>query len=242
MKFLISTVLSCSLLVFTVSCEKFWDQCAHSTGPQETEIRYPGSFRNLEVRDNLDVRWFDSDSIFIRITAGKNLLTNISGKVSDQTLVLKNENRCNWARRYDRPVVEVYSPSPYVIRQDGFGTIVTIDTLRASPLTIKHYGAGHLNLHIHVWELYVDFNAVATCNLEGWASSGAYFMQHVGKIEATDLEMLQCELNMDGENDSRIWVSRRIWGKHLSGRNVYLKGQPQEQVEFSGSGRLIHLP
>lgn len=242
MKPLISLVLCCSFLVFTASCEKFWDLCAHSTGPLATEIRYPGPFRNLEVRDNLDVRWYHSDSVYIRITAGNNLLSNISGNVSDQTLVLKNENRCNWARRYDRPVVEVFSPSPYVIRQEGFGTIESRDTLRASPLTIKHYGAGNLNLRIHVWELYVDFNAVATCNLTGWASSGAYYMQHVGKIEATALQMLQCELNMEGENDSRIWVSQRIWGKHLSGRNVYLKGQPQEQVEFSGSGRLIHLP
>lgn len=242
MKLFSSPVWWICILISSTSCEKFWDQCVHSTGATVSEIRYPGPFRNLEIRDNLDVRWYDSDSVFIRITAGKNVLTNISGTVSDQTLVLKNENRCNWARSYDHPLVEVFSPSPFVIRQDGFGTVEAIDTLRVSPLTIKHYGAGNLNLRIHVWELYVDFNSVATCNLIGWASSGAYYMQHVGKIEATSLEMLQCELNMDGENDSRIWVSQSIWGKHLSGRNVYLKGQPQEKVEYSGSGRLILLP
>lgn len=225
------------------SCKKEFENCIRSTGSIGAETRPLASFENIEVNDNLNLTWFQSDSSYLKIKAGKNLIGQLTSRISEKTLILKNENTCNWTRSYRIPVeIELHSPPPFLIRQLGFGKIQSIDTLTATPLTIQQYGAGDFNLLVHGGELYVDFNSPGTCLLSGSADIGAYSTQNFGKLDASKLNIAQCELNMEGENDAKIWVSKLLTGKHKSSRALFLKGNPIQQIDFLSTGKIIPIP
>lgn len=233
------------LLVFLglFSCRKEVDNCFRATGEIAEEIRKIGSFQNLQVEDNLNLTWHFSDSAYVKIKSGKNLIPQITTVIKGNSLVIRNENSCNWTRSYTIPFeIDLYSPSPYLIRHEGFGKISCSDTLRSSPLTIQHYAAGDLNLKLSVGELYVDFNSPGECLLFGLAERGAYSIQHFGKFKLDGVHIKECELNMEGENDARIWVSAKILGEHKSTRTIFLKGNPVQQVRLRSTGKFIAIP
>lgn len=237
------TLIVFSGLLLLISCKKEFENCFRSTGEIQVESRKIASFKNLQVEDNLSVTWHESDSEYVKITAGKNLIPQIKTENQGNTLFIRNKNSCNWTRSYSSPFeIDLYSHSPYLIRHEGFGVIHCSDTLKASPLTLQHYGAGDLNLLIKVDELFVDFNSPGECVILGQAEKGAYNIQHFGKVRANGLAIKQCEFKMEGENDAWVWVVNRILGEHLSGRTLFLKGTPNQEISLKSSGKIIAIP
>lgn len=238
-----TSILPVLFLLFLLNaCGKVWENCLRSTGNQTEETRLISEFKNLIIRDNINVTWHHSDSILIKIRAGKNLIPQIRTVVSDQNLILQNDNICNWTRSYDHKIdVHLYSPDPYLVKLEGFGVFQCQDTLKTHPLTLQHYGAGDMVLNIRVYELYIDFNSIGNCTVSGWAKSGSYYLQNAGKLKANQLEMKQCEMYMESENDAWIWVSEQISGVHHSTRTLFLKGRPNGEIFLKGKGGIVEI-
>jgi hypothetical protein len=231
------------ILIGLFSCRKEVENCFRSTGEIEEEFRSIGSFQNLRLEDNLNLTWHFSDSAYVKIRAGKNLIPKITTAINGNELVIRNQNSCNWTRSYSRPFeIDLFSPAPYLIRHEGFGKISCADSLRSSPLTIQHYAAGDINLNVAVGELYVDFNSPGECLLFGLADKGAYSIQNFGKFKLDGVQIKECDVNMEGENDARMWVSDKIRAEHKSTRTIFLKGNPVRQVQLRSSGKIVPIP
>ena len=211
--------------------------CVNSTGPVREEKRAIGQFDNLLVNSDIDVIWHDSSENLLVVRCGRNLLRKVKTEVEGKTLILKNENRCNWVRSYDNPMqIDLYSKAPYLITLKGFGTFTTEDSLKTTPLTIQDYGAGLVNLKVKVGEFYLDFDSPNDCKVAGETDKAVYSIQRYGKLRAENMVVNQLILTMRGENDAWISVRDSVKGNHESQRTVYLKGNPVNRVIKKSSG------
>jgi hypothetical protein len=237
-------VIFCFLLAFGLfSCRK--DEaagCLDSSGPVSEEIRLLSPFKSLRIEENLNVTWHDSTAIFMKLRCGKNLMPGITSRQSGDELLLANQNRCNWVRRYDLPMeIDLWCPAPWLIRLAGFGEFHCADSLNAGLLTLQCYGAGKAFVKVAGGLFYCDFAAQENVELSGYADAGVFAIQNTGKLDASSLEMRKLEIDMKGENDVLISVRDSLSGVHKSHRKVILKGQPAQSVQFLSTGRIEGL-
>src|SRR5688572_25398055 len=137
MKF--SRFLTFSLLYPTVlllGCQKEnAPDCLKSTGKTETETRPLESFRTLRIFDNLEVTVVADSVHYVEVTAGKNLIGNIETEVKNGELSLRNINKCNWVRSYDKPFkVRVHTRELIDVFHDGDATLSSENVFPASTL------------------------------------------------------------------------------------------------------------
>ena len=213
--------------------------CLDSSGAVSEEIRPLNAFRKLRISDNVQVTWHDSTVAVLKLRCGKNLMAGITTRQSGDELIIDNQNRCNWVRRYDLPVeIELWAPAPWLIRLDGFGEFRCADSLNAGLMTLQCYGAGKAFVKVAGGLFYCDFAAQENVEISGHAEDGVFSIQNTGKLDASGLQMGRLEINMKGDNDAFIQVKDSLWGRHNSSRKVYLKGEPRQSVEFLSSGRI----
>ena len=68
-----------------------------TNGNMIIETRQLSDFNTIHINDNIDINMIKSDSSFIEIRAGENLMPNIISEVVDDILIIKNEKSpvCN---------------------------------------------------------------------------------------------------------------------------------------------------
>ena len=237
MKPLLSAALLC-LSAILLSCSKDPGAgCLDSSGPVREEIRYLQPFQKLRICDNLKVTWHDSSALFMKLRCGKNLMEGVASRQSSDELILENQNRCNWVRRYDLPMeIDLWSPAPWLIRLDGFGEFNCEDSLNAGLLTLQCYGAGKAFVKVAGGLFFCDFAAQENAEVSGHAGSGVFSIQNTGRLDASALRIDRLEIKMKGENDALIQVRDSLWGIHSSHRKVFLKGNPRQSVQFLSTG------
>ncbi len=139
------------LLLFFSACKKENRcDCFKRTGSIENEIRNIGSFDKIYVENNLNV-FITQDAIYeVKIEAGENLIPLIKTEITDGTLYIKNKNRCNWARSYDKPF-NVYVKMPFVkyITSNGTGNIKSINTITTDTFQIQTKNSGSIELTVN---------------------------------------------------------------------------------------------
>lgn len=218
--------------------------CFTSTGPIRTKEGSLPPFENLQLEDNLSLIWHDSSESFYRVKSGRNLLENIRLEVSDQTLTIRNVNRCNWVRSYHAPFeIHLYCPAPRKVSLLGFGDFISMDSLNRNPLTVQVYGPGSKGkLKVNCSEFFLDFASAGEISVEGSAEKGNYSVQKQGKIYASQMAMQNLELQMFGENDIRIQVLDSLWGRNSARARIFLRGDPAIEPGLKASGTWVRLP
>jgi len=197
---------------------------------------------NLKVESDINLFWHDSSVNLIKIRCGRNLLPKIESSIKDSTLILKNGNKCNWVRSYEKPMeIDLYSKAPYLITIEGFGDFTCRDTLRSSPLTIQHYGASKAKILANVGEFYLDFASSNDCEIFGQTSDGIYHIQNYGKVKGQEMKFNTLTVTMKGQNDAWVWAEKVLSGALFTSRNVYLKGNPTNLTELKAGGKVIKM-
>ena len=103
-----------------------------SNGEVITEERgLPGNITAFDIRDDISVIFVKSDFPHLEIKTGANLIEGITTTVTDNRLVLRNENKLNWMRPYDYPLeVTVFFNELNTINYESIGTVKSLDSIR----------------------------------------------------------------------------------------------------------------
>jgi len=80
-------------LSLVAGCSKKKNDCMKSTGKIVFEERTVGSFKTLEVYNNVNVIVTHGTTYAVTVEAGENLLEKITVDVKGDTLVIKNKNK-----------------------------------------------------------------------------------------------------------------------------------------------------
>ncbi len=241
------------LLFSATACKKGISpgDCFKSTGVLTTEKRDITPFRNVILKDNVNLYLKNGYAKTLTVEAGKHLLSKIKTEVDENgNLVISNKNRCNWMRSYDVPVT-VYLEFQKIdtIYYASIGDVMNMedaDTLNfGDSLCVEiEEGAGTLKLNYKAGYLRTAFT-YGTCDVifSGKSTIVSVYTSAWGKIDFSNINCPTVWAINNSSNDMLLRATEEIRATTESLGNIYLYGNPPA-VSFTknGDGDLIRVP
>ncbi|GAB5419022.1 MAG: hypothetical protein Crog4KO_32740 [Crocinitomicaceae bacterium] len=154
------------ILVGLIGCKKAEDRrCLKGAGEVTERIVPVGAFGEVFIGPNVSVVLVQDGTNEIHIIGGKNLVNFISTDITDNKLVITNENRCNFLRSYKQEItVEIHYTGLYKIEFEGTKPLSCESPILGNNLTvITRDGAGHVDLD-------VAYNNITYVVTNGWGN------------------------------------------------------------------------
>ena len=206
------------------------------------EITPVSAFTYIEIRDDINVTLV-SGSNRVEISAGVNVLDNIEIIQKGDSLIIQDNNRCNWVREYNEIKVLIHYTDLETIRQAGSGLISSFDTIRVDELNlISQKRSGNFNLTMDVLSLHVLSSELTNFYLSGYARvANVGFYNGDGRLESRELEVEQMGIYHRGSNDMLVNVIEKLFVQFdATGNVIYYGGQPTEfEVISNGYGQAV---
>ncbi len=235
-------ILSLLLCLFC-SCKKDGGVCLSSTGEQQTEMREIASFTKLEISNNVGVEVYPNEtSNWVEVIGGKHLLKGIEVKNQGSSLVVKNNNRCNWLRSFKKEItVRIHTKDFSDMMFYGSGDVVFKDTLRTKTFTLNCWDAsGDVTFLLNTNETYLKLHTgTANLTLYGFSSFVYYYGLSTGFIFGKQLQCETAFLSQDGYGDMYINPSKSLKAEIKKSGNIYYPGKISVELNRSGSGELL---
>lgn len=231
-----------AFFVFFISCSKEnrWD-CFKSTGEISDETRTLQQFDILQVEDGINV-YLSIDTFFeVRIEAGKNLIPLISTEVSNSKLVIQNNNKCNWVRSYKNEINAYVTTTNIVeINHNGYGEIMTIDTIKTEHIQISSYNHGIVELELNVKSSSCYLEGSGDLILKGYSGVNQIYAMGNFWVKCSGLETGYTYLWSYTTGDCFIKATKEIGAYIYSRGNIYYSGGPLLNVitEYYGTGQV----
>jgi len=235
-----SYLITILLFLALVSCDSpTAPDCLKSGGDITTETRNISEFLELEINGDFQVIIRDATTQSLEIEGPKNLLEKIVTEVYDNTLIVTNNNTCNWVRSYDLPKVYISSPNITRIKQNGAGLVKSANTITYPDIqlvTVENSGD---------YELSFDNERVRISNndLSNFYFSGRTDLLFVGfyagdgRCECAELEADRVRVFQRSSNDMIVNAVNKLEGRIISTGNVIYTGQEPAEIDISIEGR-----
>ncbi len=154
-----------------------------------TLTREISDFTSIYVEDNLNVFITEDPNFEVKIEAGENLIPLIKTEVVDGTLFIKNKNRCNWTRSYDKPF-NVYIKMPLItyITSDGTGDIKSLNTITSDVFHIRTKNSGNIELTIDNSAIHSHMHGSCDVTLHGRTGEHSCSIGGTGYLYCQDLQ------------------------------------------------------
>jgi hypothetical protein len=240
-------LLLLTILIVLSSCEKdHMFDFLKSTGKDVSISRnVSGNFAEVILEDNVNLVLIQSPGYGIRLEGGENLLPGIETDISDSVLTIRNNNKFNWVRSYDRKIT-AYVSAPHFLRigYQGTGTMSNNDTIREDSIFITSYaGSGYINLCIKTSLSHLALNTgSADFNISGLSGSNFIFAGSYGPFHCLNLKTINTYMSNQGTNDCYIHVKNHLEYEIMGLGNIYFAGDPpQISGIITGQGKLIPL-
>ncbi|MGB3948613.1 MAG: DUF2807 domain-containing protein [Bacteroidia bacterium] len=173
-KYVFTNKLILFLLLLSIfnGCKKEnrWD-CVKRTGTVIYEIRVLDYFDKIYLEDNVKV-YLTQDSVQeVMVEAGENIVPLIITKVQDKILYISNNNRCNWARSYEKPIV-VHLKMPIIkqITSDGTNDIIGLNTITTDTVRVRTKNSGNVELAINNMHVGAQMHGSGDVALKGYSN------------------------------------------------------------------------
>jgi len=236
------------LLIISGSCEKeHMFDFLKSTGDIVTIRREVSeNFAEVRLENNIDLILTQGSFYQIRLEGGENLLPGIETAISDSILTIRNKNRFNWVRSYDKRIT-AYVTAPHFLRigYEGTGTLSNTDTIREDSIFVTSYaGSGYINLCIKTGLSHFSLNTgSADFNISGYSGSNFIYSGSYGLFKCLDLETNNTYMSNQGTNDCYVRVNNHLEYEIKGLGSIYYAGNPGHvSGTITGEGKLIHLP
>jgi hypothetical protein len=243
MKSLLITILSLFCL-FSCNNEDA-PACLKSTGDIKEYIIELDEFSSIDVHNNIHVIIEQGTTRSVTLTTGENMFNEVTFEVIDGELIIKDLNRCDWARPFDNLNVHIVTPTLSQIRSSGGGTISSKGVLRfANKLVLiaEEYTADFI-LEVDLTDLHIVNNDVANYYISGQVKQlKVVLAAGDGRFEGESLQVENADLFQRGTNDIVINASHSIKGEiHSTGNIIYCAVPASLDVQiFDDRGKLIN--
>ena len=247
-KLLIISAL-CFLAAFS-SCKK----APLTVGPTVFQVRELPDFTEVHVNDYINLSLVRSDTCYIEITTGKNIIDNITTEVNNGILTICNTTTCNWLRPYDyKCEATLYFKDITNFIFAASGTLETANNYTGvfpSPAYYRfevHGGSGDIDLNINNCnDLRVVYqHGTSHLNIHGSNNNGfVIFKRSYGIIDAINYDAEVVHVTTESPSDCFISASSEIEAEINDLGNIYYKGDPDSiQVTYGkyARGRLLHF-
>jgi len=234
--------LSASVLIAS-SCEKdhLFD-CLKSTGSIVSEEREVSDFNRIDVYNNPEVILTQDVVNSITVEAGGHIISGITTEISNGTLTIRNENKCNWVRSYSKTIaVYVHVKKLDIIHHHGSSSISSANTLENTKFDFNIWNSGDIEVAVNTDSMFSKLGvAVGSMTVKGHAGYSYVYNIGSGFAYEHDLQADHSFIDYHGTGDCYVSVSHDLAVKLYDAGNVYYSGNPQVSSSIYGSGQLIH--
>jgi hypothetical protein len=235
------------ILIYTslfVACKKEnMCDCLKSTGSIEKEQRTVSDFTMIEVHKNIYVTLIQDTINSVEVEAGKHLLPLIKTEVTDGTLYITNDNKCNWVRSYSIEInVYIHVKNLEELRSYSSKNIHSANTITTTVINIYDFNSGDISLDISSNESYTkQMGAAGDIKVTGNTNFNYVFDQGYGFLHLENLQSNSALIVQHGTGDIYIQTKDALDVEITDVGNVYYSGNPViSQRPSVGSGKLIH--
>ena len=229
------------LIILLSGCSKAKNDCMKSTGEIVMEDRPVQPFSQIETHNNVNIILTQGSENSITIEAGANLIDKVTTVIQGDSLVIRNENKCNWVRSYK------YDINAYITVKDlrridhkGYGKISTTNTLTPVSLIISILGNGDVELNINTPYCHTDLHSSADLILSGYASTNGIWSSGNNWIRCADLVTDTTFIESRTSGDSFINATAKFQAVLKGSGNITYSGNPSDvQTEIIGTGEII---
>ena len=243
--FLLFICVASSLML--VSCEKPSD-CVKSTGAIITKEFAVTPFENIYIYKGIALVITEGPEYRVSVETGENLMEDISVKIENNSLVLRDNTSCNWVRKYGHTTVYVTAPNVIEIhskteRDISSNGVLTYPILRLIAVD-QGEGAPTNDFHFQVdnFQTVIENNNVSRFYISGTTNEVLVnFYDGNGRFEGENLIAKSVKVFHRGSNDMIVHPTETITGKMVSTGNVVLKNVPPiVSVEQLYQGQVIY--
>ena len=231
-------------LLLTPSCKKEnMGDCFKGTGKIIVESReITENYYKIELEDNVGLIITQGPVNSIQVEAGENIISLIETELINNVLTIRNKNRCNWVRSYNKPVlVHVTIPHLVSLQYKSAGNITSTSTLNIDSLNIEVWGgSGKVSLDVNCRvAVYAIHTGTGDLEIKGKTSLSYVWNSGNGFFYGSDLETNQTYIVHKGTGNCYVYSKNHLDAKVFHVGDVYYKGDPQIVTDIRGSGRLI---
>jgi hypothetical protein len=233
------------ILVLIPACNQEHDfDCAKSTGEIIKTDKVIPPFHYVILEDNIDLVLKNGNDGQATIEAGKNLLSKVILQTQGDTLLITNNNTCNWVRNFKHRI-SISLPVPeddLTLLHRGYGEIKSSDALQVVNLAVYSLDAGGtIDLQLNSAVAVVYSNSHAFIKLTGQADYLDIWMHKgIGRVFAENLTAATCYVKHEGSNEIRIFPVQEGAVEIFASGNVVYYNEPLTMTSnIKGTGRLI---
>ena len=234
-------MLLASAIVLFATCKKENRcDCIKRTGNIITETRAIVGFDMLYVEDNVNV-FLTQDSVFsVKVEAGENIAPLIKTEVTNGILFIKNKNRCNWTRSYDKPL-NVYVSMPTVNRvlMDGTGKIIGVNPITTDSFDVHAQNSGDIELILNNRVIVPRMHGSGDVTLSGTSTNLSVDIGGTGYLQCANLNTSYTYVHSYTLGICYVRCTNLINCKIDSKGDVYCYGNPTTiNKTIKGTGQL----
>lgn len=207
-----------------------------TVGPIVTQIRELDDFSEVHVNDNISITLVRSDTCYIEITTGKNIIDNITNEITNGSLSICNTTTLNWIRPYGYQLdVTLHYKDITNLIYSSSGTLATCDNYTGVLAAPDYYrfevdgGSGDIDLNINNCnDLRVVYRyGTSRLNIHGSNNhSLVIYKRSYGVIDAKNYEAENVDVSTYSPSDCFISASKFINADINDLGNIYYKGVP----------------
>ena len=238
-------------ILFLIACNgDNVPDCFQNAGDLIKDTVEVPSFSRITVFENINLVLIQGEEQKVEVETGEFLRNEVSAKVEENRLILRNENGCNFIRDYGLTTIYVTSPNISEVRSstgllvssDGvlnYPELALISESFVNPETETTDGSFDLEVDSGIVRIVV--NGIAFFKLRGQTDNlNITIAAGDSRVEAVDLIAQNVAIDHRGSNDVFVNPQQRISGVIQGTGDVVSNNRPPEvEVEELFNGRLI---
>lgn len=226
-------ILTLTVFAAFTSCKK----APLTVGKTITETRALADFSEVRLNDNISLSLMRSDTNYIVITTGENILENITTEIDGDVLTISNTTTLNWIRPYD---YEIHATLYYKdISNFIFNSSGTLDTKNSynDPDHEGFYrfevdgGCGDIDILVNNCPDFRFVYQYGTSHVTLHGENNNHFVVYkrsYGIFDARNYQAQHVDIQNVSVADCFIWATDIINAEITHHGNIYYKGEPAE--------------
>ena len=231
------------LPLFFLSCEK--QNCLSSSGSIVSQDREMLPFQYIVTNDIFKI-YLRNDTVHkVQIVTGEKLIPYIETYVANDTLIIKDNNACNFLKNYAEKKIYISVDTLKNMDINGASDVFTVDTFKIKSCKIRFLsktGSCNMNINAYIFQLQIWY-ASGDFKVKGKAYASYLSNNVTSFIYADSLVNTICYAYNNSKGDIYVQSGEYFYYRIKNAGNIYYSGEPDTIIvqEHSGTGKLIKM-
>ncbi len=230
------------MLFLGMGCEK---SPFFNAGEETSFLIELEDFSILEIHDIFEITLHNSEENYLKVHTGENLLSKLNIYVEDGKLFLKDGNKYNWSRNYDKIRIDLYTSDLSRINIRSSVSIHTQSVFKTELLSIvdfEKYSEIDMELEVNSFSIFVSSDNAGMYTFKGSAASASIRPWGSCFIYADELKISRASVRHSSIGDVHLFVTEQLKVSMDEKGRLFYKGNPEVVIENQTRGTIIPAP